>query len=350
MAGEFFKDYYKKLNREAFLKAFLCALFVGFVAVFVSAAVIWFTGFKHFWISAIVFAVVVGAITPLLYFKKFKPGKKDVAKRVDELGLEERMLTMHELEGQTSFIAVKQREDALRALKTVNAGFIKLAISLPLIIAVIISGVFGVGMTTVSALSATDTVPPGSEVIIPGGDDELQEYEVIYEVKEGGEGEIFGLTDEGGIYQIVIEGMDAAPVIAIPEDGYVFEEWSDGWADPVRQDKFVTSSFTVYAIFAVGVPSDGEQQESDEEGDEASDKPSTGSGNGKTDGGKPKPGSGAGGGKYEPNNQVIDGETFYGGETFEDAYEQAIEETNNDSNLTDKDKDNIGGYLEGIRK
>jgi len=349
MAGEFFKDYYKKLNREAFLKAFLCALFVGFVAVFISAAVIWFTGFKHFWISAIVFAVVVGAITPLLYFKKFKPGKKDVAKRVDELGLEERMLTMHELEGQTSFIAVKQREDALSALKTVNAGFIKLAISLPLIIAVIISGVFGVGMTTVSALSATEAVPPGSEVILPGGEDELHEYEVIYEVQEGGEGEIFGLTDEGGIYQLVIEGMDAAPVIAIPEDGYVFEEWSDGWADPVRQDRFITGNVTVYAIFAVGVPSEGEQ-EGEEEGDEGNSNKPSGSGNGESNGQNNSQGSGAGGGKYEPSNQVIDGETFYGGETFKDAFEQAVEESNNDGNLTDEDKDNIGGYLEGIRK
>ena len=85
MAGEFFKNYYKKLAKEGFLKSFLFALTVGFIALFISAGLIWFIDPKLVWICPIVFVIVVGALTPLLYYKKFMPSEKYVAKRVDEL-------------------------------------------------------------------------------------------------------------------------------------------------------------------------------------------------------------------------------------------------------------------------
>lgn len=61
---------------------------------------------------------------------------------------------MTELENDPSFIALKQREDALSSLGKVNTSLLKFAISVPLIASVAVVGLFGAGMTTVSALSA----------------------------------------------------------------------------------------------------------------------------------------------------------------------------------------------------
>ena len=360
MAGEFFKNYYKKLAKEGFLKSFLFALTVGFIALFISAGLIWFIDPKLVWICPIVFVIVVVALTPLLYYKKFMPSEKYVAKRVDELGLEERMLTMVELEGNDSYIAKVQKEDALRALSEVNASFIKLVVTLPLILAVIISGVFGLSMTTVTALSAKEIVPPGNEVV--GGEDpedEIVEYEVLYTV-DGGGGEIFGLTDDAGPFQIVEKGGSTLPVIAVADEGYFFVGWvyEDGSSvendsmEPVRQDFDIQENTTILALFAEADEegeSDGDGDGSNADGDDSQNKP--GSGQQKPGEGKPKPGQGpgAGGGAYEPNNNVIDGKTDYG-DIFDDALSEALDEINADGSLTQEEKDIINGYIDNIRK
>ena len=297
-------------------------------------------GWKAVWICAIIFAVITAGVAVLLFKFKFKPNKKQVAKRVDELGLEERMLTMAELEGDDSFIAKRQREDALQALSTVNASFIKFAISLPLIIAVSISGVLGLGMTTVSALSAAGVIQGGDEIINPDPEPELKQFEIFYEILDG-EGMIIGETAESGPFQIVLEGHDALPVIAIPDEGYIFIGWDDGPMDPYRVDTNITESRTYYALFA---EADEGDDESEDEGEGEGDRPQ------KNEAGKESSGSGASGGKYEPNNQVIDGETYYGGELFEGAYEEAVDKVNKDGDMDDKDKDVVGGYFDGIRE
>ena len=351
MAGEFLKEYYAKLTKEGWIKSLLYGLLYGFTTLLLSAALFWLMGWKSVWICAIVFVLITAGVTALFFRFKFKPDKKYVAKRIDELGLEERMLTMAELEGEESFIAKRQREDALQALSTINASFIKLAISLPLITAVSISAVLGLGMTTVSALSAADVIQGGDEIINPDQEPEIKEYEVRYEIREG-EGLIIGETDEGGEFQIVQEGYDAFPVIAVPDEGWMFIGWEDGPMDPYRCDTNITESVTYYAIFAEAEEGDEESDQEgdgDSEGDQSQNAPNSGDGGGQQNGNSHSPGQGAGG-RYEPNNQVIDGETYYGGEVFEDAYQDAIDKVNKDGDMDDKDKDVVGGYFDGIRE
>ncbi len=54
----------------------------------------------------------------------------------------------------------------------------------------------------------------------------------------------------GEVVQSVINGGDAASVVAEPETGYVFEKWNDGFPYPSRKDYGVTENKTYIAIFA----------------------------------------------------------------------------------------------------
>lgn len=348
MDGKHFQDYYKRLAKESILKAVLCGLVVGFIALFITAAFFWFFGVQQVWLVAIVFAVAFGASAPLFYYKRFKPTTKMIAKRVDAMGLEERLLTMTELEGDQSYIAKRQREDALAALKTVKASWVKIAVSVPLIIAVAVSCVFGAGMTTVSVLAARGVIESGGNIINPPEDDTPKEITVSYEVEEG-EGEIVGV-DGGEPFQIVMEGDDASPVMAVPEDGWAFVQWSDGLEYPYRQDFAIKESMTIYAIFGELQEDEGEGEGEGEEGDESSDKPpKDGESNGKDSQESDKQGPGAGG-DYVANNQIKDGKTELEDAVFDNAYEDAVEDMNESGDYTDEDKKIIGGYFDSIRK
>lgn len=353
MANEIFQDYYKRLAREGVLRAFLCALTAAFCALFVSATVFWIVDFKHIWVCAVIFVAFLGGFTPLFYFWKFKPNKKAIAKRIDELGLEERILTMTQLEGDDSFMARKQREDALGALASVNAALISFAISLPMILAPSISAGAATAMTVVYALAQADVIPDGGDIINPEPEVILKEFKVTYKVGEG-DGEIFAAEDDGdGAEQIVVEGEDASPVVAVPEDGWAFLSWSDGFEEPYRQDLCITEDLEIFAIFGE-LEEGGEGEDGDEgegEGDSGDEQKPGEEGEGESGEGEEQkqPGEGAGG-KYEPSNQVIDGETFYGGSIYEGAYGTAMDEMDKNGDMSEDEKDFIGGYWEDIRK
>lgn len=336
MANKRFKQYYKRLAKEGIMKSLLCGLIVGFSALFLSATVFWIVGVKQVWIVAIVFAVAVGIATPLFYYKRFKPTTKKIAERVDALGLEERILTMTELEGDTSYIAMRQREDALNALKTVHAGLVPLAISTSLIIATIVSGGGGALMTTISVLAANNVIKSGLEIVNPSVDETAKDFEVLYEIEEG-EGEIVG-----DAFQLVTEGEDAMPVMAVPEDGWAFVEWSDGSEDPYREDLNITKDLTIYAVFGQLQEGDGEDGD---EGDEAGDQPKEGEKEGENEG----DGENAGG-EYVSNNQVIDGETTFDDAIYENAYEDALNDMNESGDYSDEEKDVVGGYFDSVKK
>lgn len=341
MTKNMFKNYNARLVKEAVIKALICGMIVGFSALFVFATIFWITGFKQVWLCAIVWVAATVMATPIFYFVKFRPTVKDIALRIDELGLEERILTMTELENDDSYMAKTQRSDALRALETVNAKLIAIAVSVPLIVAASISAIFGLGMTTVSALSATGVIKSGQELVEDATKEPEKQYEVTYEVM--GEGMI-----DGEEFQIVKEGENATGVMAVADDEWAFVMWSDGSKSPYREDVKITKDTVVVAIFMQieeGMdPMDGE------DGEDGKGKPS--------DKGKPgnKPGEGEpsdspqGSGQYEPANQVIDGETYYGGSTYDNAYEQMMEELAQSEDIPDELKDIIVDYFETIEQ
>ena len=338
MTKKAFKDYNARLNKEAFLKSLICGLIIGFSALLVSATVFWLTAFNQTWLCALIWAAATAGTTPIFYYKKFRPSVRETAKRIDQLGLEERILTMAQLEGDNSYIAVRQREDAMRALATVNAKLIKFVVSVPLIVTLAIVGVSGTGMVTVAALSAAGLLDSGKDIIEEVVLPEPEEYEITYDVKGAG-------MIEGDIFQIVQEGKNATGVMAVPDDEWVFVEWSDGSTDPYREDMNVQSDMELIALFNPTMdafPGDGEG----EEGDTDSEAPPSESGQKPGD----DPGQGQGGTEWVPTNQVIDGETYYGGTTYDNAYEDVIAELTQNDEIPEELKQIIDSYFQTIEQ
>ena len=120
MTSQLYLKYHKRINRESVIKSLLLGLIVGAAVLLATSFLAWMTNPDFLWLAVIAFVLVTAGFTPLFYYKKYKPTTKAIAMRVDALGLEERLLTMAELEGDDSYLAKRQREDALRAMETVG--------------------------------------------------------------------------------------------------------------------------------------------------------------------------------------------------------------------------------------
>ena len=412
MTSEVFKKYYKKIGRESILKALLCGLTIGFSLMFVCIAASWLAGFKAgIYIGLGLFVAATAIATPLFYTFRFRPTTKKIAQRIDTLGLEERILTMAELENDDSFIAMKQREDALKAMKSVSSEMLKIAVSVPLIAALAISATLGTGMTVAAAVA-----PDGGKHFVDGLK-EKHTYEITYTVE--GKGWVIDFTkkenaaliaavkerarqreidkangkevtedetlpgtfqsrlgivhtaiDETAQATMVLDGANyedttytfevtegeefGVKLMALPQKGYVFVGWSDGVTSPYREDMEATATKTVTATFEEvtdwvnGGKGDGQDQ-GEEPGD--ADSGSSGSAGGGSNGtGMPDTGnSGGEGSKASPANQVINGKTYYG-DVFEEAYREMLERMKNNNSLSEAEKKAISDYLDSIRK
>ena len=414
MTSEVFKKYYKKIGRESILKALLCGLTIGFSLMFVCIAASWLAGFKAgIYIGLGLFVAATAIATPLFYTFRFRPTTKKIAQRIDTLGLEERILTMAELENDDSFIAMKQREDAMNAMKSVSSEMLKIAVSVPLIAAVAISATLGTGMTVAAAVA-----PDGGKHFVDGLK-EKRTYDIAYTVegkgwvidftkkenaaliaamkerdrqreidkangKEVTEDEtlpdtfrnrlgiVYTAIDETAQATIVLDGANyedttytfevtegdefGVKLMALPQKGYVFVGWSDGVTSPYREDMEATATKTVTATFEkVTDLLNGEKGEGQGQGEEPGDEDSgngssSSAGEGSDGDGNPNTGnSGGEGSKASPANQVINGKTYYG-DVFEDAYREMLERMKNNNSLSEAEKKAISDYLDSIRK
>ena len=412
MTSEVFKKYYKKIGRESILKALLCGLTIGFSLMFVCIAASWLAGFKAgIYIGLGLLVAATAIATPLFYTFRFRPTTKKIAQRIDTLGLEERILTMAELENDDSFIAMKQREDALKAMKSVSSEMLKIAVSVPLIAALAISATLGTGMTVAAAVA-----PDGGKHFVDGLK-EKHTYEITYTVegkgwvidftkkenaaliaamkerarqreidkangKEVTEDEtlpdtfqnrlgiVYTAIDETAQATMVLDGANyedttytfevtegdefGVKLMALPQKGYVFVGWSDGVTSPYREDMEATATKTVTATFEkVTDLLNGEKGEGQGQGEEAGDADSgnsNSSGDGSNGAGMPDTGISNGeGSKASPANQVINGKTYYG-DVFEDAYREMLERMKNNNSLSEAEKKAISDYLDSIRK
>ena len=349
-----FKRYLTKLRFEAFLKSLLSGLAVGFIANFITALVTWFTPYNGLWLSIGTLVGVTAVATLFFYFKKFYPSVMTNARRLDKLGLEERLITMVEYENDDSYIASAQREDAKAVLNSVDSRSIKLRLARKIWVSLLVCTTLGIGMTAVSTLAERGLLPGGDDIINSIIPKEPEVFiSVTYDVE--GAGSIDGEQD-----QLILLGSDATPVTAVPDEGYVFVEWSDGSTKPYRTDKDLEADVELYAVFE---PADGEgggdgEGEGDGEGDGDGQGEGQGNGNGEgegegegegggnssSSGTSSNPSNGAGG-KYEHSNQIIDGETYYR-EVLGDYQEQLAEylEKNRD-NLSEDEIKMIEQYL-----
>ena len=337
--NNFLSKHHSRLVTEGVIKATLFGLAIGFGINTLVALAAWYFDFGSIWLAIGVGLGVAAISGALLYYLKLRPTQEETARRVDRLGLEERLITMMELKDDDSYIATLQRENTIEHIKDVDDKKLKIRVSKLLASIATAAFILSATTTTVLGLSASDIIPPGSDLINP--QDPFKDYiAVSYIVEEGGE--IIGEAD-----QLILPGEDCTPVIAVAEDGWMFMGWDDGNRDPERQELGVTEEMVFIAIFEEigdgiesggGDSSDGPTEDS--EGDQASDAPdqenassgegqpgdagSDSSGEGSEGQGNPNDssggesqdgGEGEGGqgssGKWNDSNQFIDGNTYY---------------------------------------
>ena len=350
----YFQKHFMKIFIEAVFNSFLCGLIVGFFAGFAAALVTWFTILEGLWISIGVTAGVTVISAFIFYFAKFRPTVMRSARRIDSVGLEERLITMVEYEKDTSPIADIQRQDAKKALDALSTAAIALRVATGTLICLAVAFVLCAGMTTVSTLADKGIIWGGDDIIEAlTPEPQIQYVSVTYEAEDGGE-------IEGEADQLIPLGDKTTVIEAVPMEGYEFYEWDDGYKKPVRYEKNVTEDKIFVAFFmpldAEGNPdqngdptdsdssqskpqkSDQQKEQQDQENQEDSDQQKP------DDKENDKP-TNIGGGKYEEVNQIINGEIYY--KEVLDEYKELLRErleTEGD-NLSQEERTIIESYL-----
>lgn len=338
--SQIFKTYYNRLAAEGILKSFICGLAIGFTVTFFVALGIWFTNLP---VAALVLIplgsgiAVVAACTAVFYFRLFRPTTEKIAKRIDALGLEERIVTMLELENDNSYIAMRQREDAKQKLNAVSAKSVKYSLSKAPIIVASVTCALAVAMTTVAGLSGSGLIARGMDFVDDVFNDNEPVYCEVYYLVMGVTADGDQVLDEGGliegdIEQLILKGKDGVgtEVTAVPEDGWAFAGWilailddkgeivesyqDEEITEPVRTDSGINSDMQIYAVFQEngeggdGEPGDGDP--SDEPQDDDDNKPSGGDQSPPPDG-DPDDNTSGGNSPNNDNNNIIDNETYY---------------------------------------
>lgn len=334
---KYFKTFYARLKREGWLKSLIAALVLGFAVVFCAALAVWLIrGLTQLWLPAVCGAAAALVSAPLFYRFRFRPTAKSVARRVDALGLEERMITMIELENDDSYIAMRQREDALEKIREADAKSIKFSVSRVSLALLAAFAVLGMSMSAVTLLSASGKIKDGSDLIDDIIPEEPIRYISVSYVVTGDLGDGIGGIIEGEAEQIIPVGTDAAPVIAVADDGWMFVCWQeDESEDPARSDTAIEEDVVYTAVFQrVGESSDGdgdgEPGDGDGDGDgEPSDQPGdpsdSSNNSSSSDSSFPSDGEGSGAsGRYDPANQIKNGDEYYR-DSLQQYYGQAMD-------------------------
>lgn len=394
-------EFKKKAKKQNIIKAGLCSVAISLLFNIPFLIAFWIMDYKYkFIICAGIFIVGVSVLFPVLYFKKFKYTEIQLAKRIDDLGLEERVLTMIELKDNNSFIAKKQKEDTLNVLKTVEANDLKgkykkqsflsifstalaslviaLSLMFPNIKEIIIAhgepkytievSAEGLGfvidyskyenqslINAVSKKQEQDQIDKinNKEIV------ELKQFPTAFSNRISVNYRCFEDIDatmvlDGANFEDIsyrIKSDETHILMALPYKGYVFIGWSDGCVSPFREiDNYFTDLIALFdEVSSVGEDLPDKQKEpGDKDGSDGGESDGIGpegNGTGKTNN-DDNWGDGA---KGSLANQVINGETYYG-DIFNQSYQEAVERIKNDTNLTDTQKKAITDYFESIRK
>ena len=157
---QLFERHRKRLEKEAWLKSVLLSLVIGFAAMLATAVLTWVFEKNGLWFSLSALVVVTGGLTPLFYFKRFRPDDRQIARRIDGLGLEERVITMTELaDSKELYRRASARGRAREKMKALDIKQISLHVSAALIALVCVFRTLGLSLTTVSTLSYYGLLP-----------------------------------------------------------------------------------------------------------------------------------------------------------------------------------------------
>jgi uncharacterized protein YeeX (DUF496 family) len=162
--------YYKKLHKEAILKSWMISSMIGFSLMIVLSIIFYLMSFNGLLISVISFLVTIIISSYVLKTYVFNVSIKTIAHKLDDLGLEERVLTMIEFSEIESLIVQKQRITAQEKLANITPKhigfkhFMRMSLILSLIFGL---AVISVTFSTVAALNKEDnTVIPEEELTI----------------------------------------------------------------------------------------------------------------------------------------------------------------------------------------
>ena len=369
-----FSLYKKRMTVAAVTSSVCYGLIIGGGVAFIAALLSWLLSYNGVWIAVgtgLGSAIISGI---LLFFFKFRPNEHSVARRMDTMGLEERTITMYDLQNTDSPIAEIQRRDACDKIQNVSQSQIKTAFPVFAAgkVAAVCLGVAlcaAIGMTLVTGLTEAGVIP-GPGIVVAEQD---RFVTVSYAVQNDEGGEI-----EGEFEQIISPGESTEPVAAVAEDGWIFVRWSDGVLTTERQDTNVEEDKEIFAIFEeIG---DGEDEDADDPldnenegdydqnapnpdkndgagnsgdvgngGEGESDNGSQGDGNGTGEGGQEGQGHGDGkgegaGGGWSDSNQIIDGSTDYR-DVFDTYYDMAMEIIKNGGELPQELREFIEKYF-----
>ena len=366
-----FEKYRARMIRNGILKALICGLIAGFVANFIVAFVTWVTpipglgeeGHTALWFVLILsIGIGLGVFllsTVIFYFIFFRPNTQSIARAVDRLGLEERAITMYELENDDSYIAMRQREDAKMHLGSFSAKALTVMLPTLAVVLLCVFGVLGAGMTTFSAIASERTDLRASSIIESWTQEDEEFVEVSYMVWMGG-------YIEGNPIQIIKKGTNTEPVLAVADDGWVFLQWAeDGYASMERMDYRVQGededgngiyTFVRTAYFVPIQESDNENEnpnDNNQEQDQPDDQPRDskddqwqapaldGEGDGNDTNSSDNPPTGA---LPSPDNDfIVDGKTSFTDDRYWD-YDKKMEELQGNEDLPPELKDILGGY------
>lgn len=349
---ELFAKSYAQLKKEGILKSIAVAAIVGCSIGFIIALSTWFVTDAGFWIALAVTSVVIVGLSIVLYFTAYKPDEYKIARRLDRSGLDERMITMLDYKDSDTYIAARQREDAIssfgEAQKSGDKNLVRTKPRLAVVITVPIVAALFLSMILLSGLSAFGIIPSGSELWNKAFSNKTI-YIVSYEGSEGGK--VYGETEQKVVY-----GTSTSRVVAVADDGYMFDKWVDNlgnefYNDPSRYEESVKSNIVLTAKFVKVDENEDDPEEvfdftkNDSNGGNSGNPgelpgdPSNNNGNG----------NGAGSGGTEQNDYILNGETDYK-EYYDGYYEEAMKDlTENGDELPPELREILEGYFEILK-
>jgi hypothetical protein len=112
------KKSYSKIKTEAILRSVILSFSIGFSLGFITFIIGLITTQNLLWLGLSITLLVSISTGLFIYIYALHPTPKTVAERLDELGLEERTITMIELEGKDTYIANIQRKDTYEKINT----------------------------------------------------------------------------------------------------------------------------------------------------------------------------------------------------------------------------------------
>lgn len=176
------REYYSQLVFEGAVRSAILgssiAFFVGFI-VFVIGS---FTAQNVLLLGLIIISAVLFITIVISYLFLFRPSMKTVAKRIDVLGFEERVVTMLELENDDGYIAEVQRQNTKEilskfSLKLFDSSKLIKPLLILLVTMLLMGSSIGLMYTKVNAVNQQNNPP----IEVPVSDDDIL-FEMINEI------------------------------------------------------------------------------------------------------------------------------------------------------------------------